>query len=235
MAVWADRLYGKVIISCQAAPGEPLHGPGFMAAMARAAEIGGAGAIRANGAEDIAAIRAAVSLPVIGISKREYPNSAVYITPTFEDAQQIAQAGAHLIALDGTPRPRPDGMSLKALVNRIHQELGTAVMADLSCLEDALASEEAGVDFLGTTLAGYTTHGRPAISGPDLDFITELAQRTRTPIIAEGRFVEPAQVAEAFQRGAWAVVVGSAVTRPQDITRRFVEAARQPQEKPSTR
>ncbi len=226
-----EGLCGKLIVSCQAGVDEPLHGPAFMAAMARAAELGGAAGIRANGPADIAAIRAAVSLPIIGINKKRYPGCPVYITPSFADAREIVEAGAHIVALDGTSRPRPEGVSLAGLVARIRGELGVPVMADLSCLEDALAAQQAGVDLLATTLAGYTEHGRPPTPGPDFDLISQLVEHSRLPVIAEGRFVEPAQVAEAFARGAHAVVVGSAITRPQAITRRFVEAtpARRPE------
>lgn len=218
-------LHGGIIISCQSGPEEPLHGSIYMAAMARAAAEGGAVAIRANGTADVAAICATVSLPVIGILKRHYPDSEVYITPTFEDARSVVTAGARMIALDATPRRRPGGITLEALVRQIHDELEVRVMADLSCLDDAVAAEAAGVDFLGTTLAGYVPHGRPATPGPDLDFISELVHFSHTPVIAEGRFHEPQQVIEAFARGAYAVVIGGAVTRPQEITRRFVEAA----------
>jgi N-acylglucosamine-6-phosphate 2-epimerase len=219
-----ESLRGQLIVSCQAGEDEPLYGAVYMAGMARAAQAGGAAAIRANGFEDVSAICATVSLPVIGINKQNYPGYEVYITPTFEDAKIVVEAGAKMLALDATPRPRPGGISLSQLVQKIQQELQTPVMADLSCLEDAQAAEAAGVDFLATTLSGYTSHGRPAIPEPDLEFISQLVQSTRTPVIAEGRFIEPRQVAEAFNRGAYAVVVGGAITRPHEITRRFVEA-----------
>lgn len=228
MTQFLDNLRGKLIVSCQAGPDEPLHGASMMAAMARAAEIGGAAAIRANGPADIRAIRAAVALPVIGIYKRQYPDSDVYITPTRADAEAIGRAGAHMIALDGTPRQRPDGDTLPALIGYVHDALGLPVMADVSCLEDGIIAQRAGADVLATTLAGYTAHGRPALPGPDLDFISELAASTPLPVIAEGRFFEPAQVAEALARGALAVVVGAAITRPQEITRRFVQALGRP-------
>lgn len=223
-----ESVRGQIIVSCQAGPDEPLHGAVYMAAMARAAKVGGAAGIRTNGADDVAAICAEVPLPVIGINKHSYPDSEVYITPTFEDARLVVEAGAKMVALDATPRSRPGGITLARLVEQIHEQLNVPVMGDLSCIEDAHMAEAAGIDFLGTTLSGYTTHGRPAIPGPDLEFITLLAQFSRKPVIAEGRFSDPTQVAEAFARGAFAVVVGGAITRPQDITRRFVEAAPQP-------
>jgi N-acylglucosamine-6-phosphate 2-epimerase len=222
---WLETLRGGIIISCQAAEDEPLHGAVFMAAMARAAEQGGAVAIRANGAADVGAICAAVNLPVIGLQKTDYPGYEVYITPTFKDAEGVVRAGAKMVALDATPRPRPGGITLETLVERIHRELDTAVMADISCVEDARVAEAAGCDILATTLSGYTSHGRPVAPEPDLDLVTQLIQSSHLPVIAEGRFTEPAQVAEAFMRGAFAVVIGGAVTRPQDITRRFVAAA----------
>ncbi len=225
MSDWFESLRGQIIISCQAAPDEPLHGSQYMAAMARAAAMGGAAGIRANGADDVAAICASVSLPVIGINKHKYPGYDVYITPTFEDARLVVQAGAKIVAMDGTTLPRPDQQPLAALISKIHDELHVPVMADLSCMEDARYAEAAGADLLGTTLAGYMSHGRPSVDGPDFEFISELTQSTRKPVIAEGRFVEPAQVKEAFARGAFAVVIGGAVTRPQEITRRFAAAA----------
>ncbi len=217
-------LQGKLIVSCQATPEEPLHGAEFMAAMARAAQMGGAGGIRANGAVDIRAICVAVNLPLIGINKRSVKDIDVYITPAFEDAAAVVQAGAGMVALDGTLRSRPNGETLASLVARIHEELSVPVMADCSCLADAEASDAAGADILATTLSGYTPHGNPPQEGPDLELINQMVKRFRQPIIAEGRFYTPEQVAEGFARGAHAVVVGGAITRPQDITRRFVGA-----------
>jgi N-acylglucosamine-6-phosphate 2-epimerase len=220
-----DKLRGRLIVSCQALPEEPLHGPIFMAAMAKAAALGGAGGIRANGETDIAAIRQVVTLPILGIRKRKVSGTEIYITPEFADAQAVVRAGADLVALDGTIRPRPlSEPSLPQLIARIHDELRVPVMADCSCMADAEASAVAGADLLATTLSGYTDHGRPPCEGPDLDLIHALAERFSLPIIAEGRFYRPEQVAEAFARGAFAVVVGSAITRPHEITRRFVEA-----------
>jgi N-acylglucosamine-6-phosphate 2-epimerase len=217
-------LRNRLIVSCQAGPEEPLHCPIHMAAMARAAQIGGAAAIRANGPEDIAAIRAAVNLPILGIYKQKTPGFDVFITPTFEAAQAVIKAGAQIVALDGTTRARPKYQTLRAIITRIHNELNVPVMADVSCVEDAVASQEAGADWIGTTLAGYTEHGRPSIRGPDLELISILVKCTEKPVIAEGRFIEPTQVTEAFARGAYAVVVGSAITRPQEITRHFADA-----------
>ncbi|BCX04862.1 MAG: putative N-acetylmannosamine-6-phosphate 2-epimerase [Candidatus Roseilinea sp.] len=212
-----------LIVSCQASPGEPLFGAPIMAAMARAAEIGGAVAIRANGPDDIAAIRRAVRLPIIGLWKLRASDSPVYITPHRAAAEAIARAGCDVIALDATPRPRADGATLDDLIPFIRDVLGKPVMADCACLEDALQAESLGADYIGTTLAGYAwPHGRPMTDGPDLAFVGELVGRVTKPIIAEGRFYLPEQVARALALGAHAVCIGGAITRPQDITRRFV-------------
>lgn len=220
-----DKLRGRLIVSCQALPEEPLHGPIFMAAMAKAAALGGAGGIRANGEADIAAIREVVALPILGIRKRKIAGTEIYITPEFADAQAVVRAGADLVALDGTIRQRPQTEpSLPRLIARIHDELRVPVMADCSCVADAEAAVAAGADLLATTLSGYTDHGRPPCEGPDLDLVQALAEMFSLPVIAEGRFYLPEQVTEAFARGAFAVVIGGAITRPHEITRRFVEA-----------
>ncbi|MEO8394744.1 MAG: N-acetylmannosamine-6-phosphate 2-epimerase [Chloroflexota bacterium] len=219
-----ESLSGKLIVSCQALPDEPLYGSVYMTAMARAAAMGGAAGIRANGADDIAAIHAAVALPILGIHKRRGTGFDVYITPDYADARLVVEAGAQIVALDGSALPRPGGEALPDIIGRIHSDLHVPVMADCSCLEDALYAEAAGADIIATTLAGYTKHGRPAQPGPDFDLISELVQRIQKPVIAEGRIHEPREVAEAFERGAFAVVVGTAITRPSEITRRFVAA-----------
>lgn len=219
-----ESLSGKLIVSCQALPNEPLYGAIYMTAMARAAVMGGAGGIRANATDNIAAIRAAVSLPILGINKRRVKGFEVFITPDYEDARVIVEAGADLVALDGSSGSRPGGETLSDIIGRIHSELHVPVMADCSCLEDGLYSESAGADIIATTLSGYTKHGRPMQPGPDFDLISRLVQQVKVPVIAEGRFHEPQEVAEAFDRGVFAVVVGTAITRPSEITKRFVAA-----------
>src|SRR4051794_12790490 len=156
-----ESLSGKLIVSCQALADEPLYGSIYMAAMARAAALGGAAGIRANGADDIAAIRAAVTLPILGINKRRGTGFEVFITPDYADARLVVEAGAHIVALDGSNGPRPGGETLSAIIGRIHDELHVPVMADCSCLEDGLYAEAAGADIIATTLAGYSKHGRP--------------------------------------------------------------------------
>lgn len=215
-----------LIVSCQAYEGDPMFGSHIMAAMARAAEKGGAVGIRANSPADIAAIRQVTKLPIIGLWKVHSPESQVYITPDCDAAEAIARAGSDMIAIDGTPRPRATGVTLPELIEFIHAALGKPVMADVSCLEDATLAQSHGADVISTTLAGYTAHGRPMIDGPDIEFLQELISCMRVPIVAEGRYGKPQQGARAMALGARAVVVGGAITRPEDITRRFVHAIR---------
>jgi len=219
-----EQLPRGLIVSCQAYEGDPLYGSHLMAAMAKAAEIGGAVGIRANSPEDIRAIRAVTRLPIIGLYKVFSPDTEVYITPDFEAADQISRAGCDIIAIDATPRPRKDGLHLADLINFIHRDLNKPVMADTSCLEDALLAENLGVDLVSTTLAGYTSHGRPLFTGPDLEFVEILVKSIHVPVIAEGRFYLPEDVKAAINLGAYGVAIGEAITRPEKITRRFVEA-----------
>lgn len=215
---------GALVVSCQARADNPLHGPTFMAAMALAATQGGAGALRANGAADIAAIRAVSDLPIIGIAKRWSEDFPVYITPDFDSARAVVEAGADIVALDATPRPR-DGEPLAELIARIRRELGRPVFADVSTLEEGLAAEALGADYVATTLAGYTeATAAPREAGPDFALLSALATRCRVPVVAEGRFDTPALAAEALARGAHAVVVGTMITNPREITRRFATA-----------
>ena len=215
----------SLAVSCQARADNPLHGPAFMAAMAQAAEQGGALALRANGPADIAAIRAVSRLPIIGILKRWDDRFPVYITPDFASAEAIAAAGADIIALDATARPR-DGEPLDRLIARIRNELGKPVFADCATLEDGVRAAALGASYIATTLSGYTpeTEARKAL-GPDIALIEALADAVSVPIIAEGRFEQPEQLEVAFAAGAHAVVVGTAITNPREITRRFARHA----------
>jgi putative N-acetylmannosamine-6-phosphate epimerase len=215
---------GTLVVSCQARADNPLHGPVHMSAMAQAAEAGGAGGIRANGEADVAAIRAVTRLPIIGIAKVWDARFPVYITPGFEQAVQIAKAGADIIGLDATPRPR-DGEPVERLIGRIRAELGKEVFADIATLEQGQAAFAAGATYVATTLSGYTEETASLrTEGPDLGLLSALAAALPVPVIAEGRFDMPDLVAEAFRRGAHAVVVGTAITNPREITRRFVRA-----------
>lgn len=212
---------GKLIVSCQALADEPLHGASVMAQMAVAVAIGGAAAIRANGPADIRAIKEAVDLPVIGLHKQG--DSGVYITPTFDAAAEIVDAGADVIALDCTDRPRPDGARIEELLARIQSEIQVPIFADVSTLRDAQAAEESGVAMAAPTLSGYTENSR-AQDGPDFELLAQMIATLSIPVIAEGRVHSPEQARRALDMGAWAVAVGSAITRPRTITARFVKA-----------
>jgi N-acylglucosamine-6-phosphate 2-epimerase len=217
-----EKVRGRLIVSCQALPDEPLHGAEIMARMALAAWQGGAAGIRANGPADIAAIRQSVPLPIIGLYKDG--TEGVYITPTLDHARAVAQAD--IIALDATPRPRPGGCLLTDLIAAIHAELDRPVLADVSTVEEALAAEAAGADLVAPTLAGYTPYSRKTES-PDLDLVRAMCRQVQIPVIAEGHIDTPQQAQLALQAGAYAVVVGSAITRPQLITARFANALRE--------
>ncbi len=220
-----ERLRQGCVVSCQALPDEPLFGAHHMAAMARAAEAGGAVAIRANTPVDVRAIKESCSLPVIGLYKKEYPGSDVYITPTIQEAREIAEAGADVIAIDATSRPRPDGAPLAAYVARIRAELpDVLILADVSTFEEGVQAMELGVELVSTTMSGYTPYS-PKLEGPDVELVARLAALKRTPVLAEGRIWTVEDCAACLEAGAHAVVVGTAITRPQEITKRFVAAA----------
>ncbi|MER5423344.1 N-acetylmannosamine-6-phosphate 2-epimerase [Streptosporangium roseum] len=212
---------GRVIVSCQAYPGEPMRDADTMCRVAQAAAAGGAAGIRAQGPEDLRRIRAALDLPLIGLWKDGADD--VFITPTVEHAFEVAAAGADIVALDGTGRPRPDGRTLAQTVRAVHEHTGRLVMADVSTYDEGVAAAEAGADLVGTTLAGYTPYSRGG-PGPDLDLVGRLARDLPVPVIAEGRIHTTEQAAEAIRRGAHAVVVGTAITHPTSITRWFARA-----------
>ncbi|WP_433385589.1 N-acetylmannosamine-6-phosphate 2-epimerase [Micromonospora sp. KLBMP9576] len=216
-----ERLRHRLVVSCQAYPGEPMRDPDTMRRVALAAVEGGAAGIRAQGLADIAAIRDAVDLPLIGLWKDG--DDDVFITPTLEHALAVARAGAHIVALDGTCRPRPDGRSLGDTVAAVHEQTGALVMADCATLEEGIAAAGAGADLVGTTLAGYTAYTSKQ-PGPDLDLVARLARAVDVPVVAEGRIHTPAQAAQALRAGAFAVVVGTAITHPTTITGWFASA-----------
>ncbi|MDA8437542.1 MAG: N-acetylmannosamine-6-phosphate 2-epimerase [Propionibacterium sp.] len=215
------NLRGQLIVSCQAYPNEPLRDPRVMMLFAQAAIDGGAAAVRTQGLDDIKLIHENVQAPQIGLLK--VGNDPVFITPTLDDALAVARAGADVVALDGTRRPRPDGRTLAETVAALRTETNVLVMADCGSLDDARTAEDAGVDILGTTLAGYTGE-RPKTNGPDLDLIAQIASTLATPLFAEGRIHTPAQAAAALNAGAFSVVVGTAITHPTTITSWFVAA-----------
>lgn len=216
------QMRGGLIVSCQALPGEPLFGADIMARLAAAAEAGGAVGIRANSPVDIAAIRAVTTLPLIGLSKIDVAGYDVYITPTLAEAQAVSDAGADVIALDATHRPHPEGTTAE-FIRHVKAVTQKPVLADISTYDEALEAQDAGADFVSTTMSGYTPNS-PQSSDPDLGLVQRLAAVLTVPLIAEGRITTPEQARAALDAGAWAVVVGGAITRPQQITRRFVQA-----------
>lgn len=214
-----EALQGRLVVSVQAQPHEPLHGAEHMAAMARAVVEGGAAAVRCESPQDVAAIRGAVDVPLIGLWKRG--EDGVYITPTLEAARAVVAAGADVVAVDATLRPRPEPVG--ELFAGIRQELGVPVLADVSTLEEALAAEAAGAWAVAPTLSGYT-EGQAAPVEPDWELLGAMLMACRGRVIMEGRIWTPQEAARALSMGAWAVVVGSAITRPHLITRRFASA-----------
>lgn len=202
-----------------------MHDPLIIAGMAKAAVAGGAAGLRINGEEDIRAVRRSINVPVIGIRKMSTSDSSVYITPTFEDARIVAEAGADIIALDATARPRRGGERLDDLIPKIKKALGRPVMADVATLEEGVHAAELGADLVATTLSGYTGAGT-ASDDPDLELVRTLVAAKRAPVVAEGRYHTPGQVREALRVGAFAVVVGRAITDPLMLTKAFVEATK---------
>ena len=217
-----EQIKGKLIVSCQAYVGEPMRHPETMAQVALAAEQGGAAAIRCQGLADISAIKGQVEVPVIGLWKEGH--EGVYITPTLRHARACSLAGADIVALDATGRERPGGETFEEIVAACKAE-GIMTMADCSCIEDIKRGLAAGCDIVSTTMAGYVPGGRAKTDGPDLELLREaVAIAGDTPVICEGRLHTPQQAAEAIAAGAWACVVGTAITHPTSITRWFAEA-----------
>lgn len=218
-----ESLRGGLIVSCQAPPGSPLHDPYVIRAMALTAEQQGAVGVRLNGATHITAAREVLAVPIIGLEKVVTPGSDVYITPTFAVAERIAQSGADIIAIDATQRPRPDGETIEPLIARIRQELQKPVLADVATFPEGVRAAEIGADLLATTLCGYTQEsagtGLPAFA-----LVEQLAKNLRLPIICEGGVATPEDVQRAFDQGAFAVVVGTAITGITQLVRNFVAA-----------
>lgn len=224
------QIKGRLVVSCQALENEPLHSAFIMARMALAAAEGGASGIRANSVADIEAIKQQVALPVIGLIKRDYPDSDVFITPTLREVEELMAAAPEMIALDATQRPRPGGETLAQLVDGIRARWpALLLMADIASVEEAVIAEQLGFDCVGTTLYGYTAQTK-GHTLPESDFALLKAVLTAVaiPVIAEGNVDTPERAARCLALGAHAVVVGGAITRPQQITRRFTDAIRSP-------
>lgn len=210
-------------MSCQAPKGSPLDEPQIISALALVAAQNGAVGLRLRQADQIAATRARVSLPIIGLDKIDYDDSPVYITPTFADAAPLAASGADIIALDATQRSRPQGEKLNELIRRIHLELGKPVMADVATFEEGLYAADCGAELVATTLCGYTTESA-GTALPALHLVERLAARLSVPVICEGGLSSPAEVRKALAAGAFAVVVGGAITGVDKLVRQFVAA-----------
>ena len=218
-----DQIKGKVVVSCQALPEEPLHSSYIMSRMAVAAKQGGAAGIRAQSVEDINAIMEVCDLPMIGIIKRNYPDSDVYITASMKEIEELLTTKCQIISLDATDRPRPNGEKTEDLVARIH-EAGRLAMADCSTYEECAKAQEIGFDIISTTLCGYTPYSKK-VDGPNFELLKKCVDTLTVPVIAEGKINTPEDLRRVYEEcGVFSAVVGGAITRPQQITARFVGA-----------
>ncbi|HEY5563643.1 MAG TPA: N-acetylmannosamine-6-phosphate 2-epimerase [Clostridiaceae bacterium] len=218
-----NSIKGGLIVSCQALEDEPLHSPDIMMRMAQAALMGGAIGIRANSPVDCITIKQNVDLPIIAIYKKVYGTCNVYITPTIDEVKELISINPEIIAVDATNRTRPDGKTLEKFLKEIKQIYNGLIMADISNLEEGIEAERIGFDIVSTTLSGYTdyTLDRPK---PDIELIKGLKDVLKVPIIAEGNIDSPNKAINCLGAGAWAIVIGGAITRPQLITKKIVDS-----------
>lgn len=218
------QIQGGLIVSCQALEDEPLHSSYIMSRMAYAALRGGAVGIRANTVEDIKEIRKTVDLPIIGIIKQNYGDCNVYITPTMKEVDALCQCGVEIIAIDATKRNRPDGSSIEEFFGKVREKYPNQLfMADCSCYEEGMHAAEIGFDFIGTTMSGYTEYTK-GTTLPNFSMMEKLVADSGKLVIAEGGIWSPDQLKAALDTGVHAAVVGSAITRPYEITKRYVAA-----------
>ena len=219
-------LKGQLIVSCQALPQEPLHSSFIMGRMARAAKEGGAAGIRANTKEDIKEIQEVTGLPIIGIVKRDYPDSAVYITPTMKEIEELMEVKPEIVAIDATGALRPGNVTLADFFHQIKEKYPEQkLMADCSTIEEALLADELGFDFIGTTMVGYTPQSKGLkIEENDFEILRTILKKVKHPVIAEGNVNSPEKAKRVIELGSYAVVVGSSITRPQLITKGYAEA-----------
>ena len=223
-----EQLKGKLIVSCQALPHEPLHSSFIMGRMALAAKEGGACGIRANTREDIKEIQQNVDLPVIGIVKRDYEDSEIYITPTMKEVDELMEVKPEIIAMDATIAKRPGGLTLDEFFHQVKEKYPDQLwMADCSTVEEALHADELGFDFIGTTMVGYTPQSKHLkIEANDFEIIREIVSKAKHRVIAEGNINTPEKARRVIELGAFSVVVGYIITRPQLITKNFADALR---------
>lgn len=221
-----ENLRGKLIVSCQALPNEPLHSSFIMGRMALAAKEGGASGIRANTKNDIEEIKKMVDIPIVGIVKRDYKDSKVYITPTMKEIDELMEVEPDIIALDATTNIRPDNVTLDEFFYKIKEKYpDQLLMADCSTVEEAVHADELGFDFIGTTLVGYTVQSQNmCIEENDFEIVREILGKVKHKVIVEGNINTPQKARRAVELGAFCVVVGSSITRPQLIVKSYVES-----------
>lgn len=225
--IW-EKLRNGLIVSCQAEGDDPFNQPQYLALFARAAEMGGASGLRACGAANIQAIRGASTLPIIGLTKSYYADGYVLITADLDDVESVLAAGADIVAVDATSRARPNGLDGGEFVSRIKSKFECVVLADVSTLEEGLRALDAGADAVATTLSGYTpATSKHASDQPDWELLGALATAASAPVIMEGHLWTPDQARQALEGGAFAVVVGTAITRPRVVTRAYVDRMRE--------
>lgn len=221
-----EQLKNNLIVSCQALPHEPLHSSFIMGRMAKAAKEGGAVGIRANTKEDIEEIKRNVDLPIIGIVKRDYDDSDVYITPTMKEIDELMEVKPEIIALDATASLRPNGTTLDEFYHEIKSKYpNQKLMADCSTVEEAIHADKLGFDYIGTTLVGYTKQSENhRIEENDFEILREIISKVSNKVIAEGNINTPEKARRVLELGSYSVVVGSIITRPQNITKLFTDA-----------